>query len=244
MKNNFNGVGIDASWLYDNGLGLISSRGLSKCMKTYKTLHNATSAVISGISADTIQFLNAHLINFVTALCHRVVVSREQEGELKMHTKVWHFRDDQLPVTNVEHALEMMGLSASLQHMNQDGEAVSDKAKKQDLKGKCRAGEESPTDSDGSDAFGNVNETPCFTTHREMYSPLVRLPPQLYPSLSGSQSRSHLPTSVKSAGNLMPLETDEDELVAELMEEEELDKLDAKNEAAYEQALWLPVRRD
>jgi hypothetical protein len=136
----------------------------------------------------------------------------------------------------------MMGFIALLERTNQYSKDISQGIEaKQDSEGRHRNDRE--PDSDNDDIGGApvvVEEIPSFTIHREMYPPLVRLPPRLCPS-SFSRARSppqaH-PSPTTLAEDLLPLETDEDALAAEFVEEEELDALDVKDEVTYEQALW------
>lgn len=46
------------------------------------------------ISAATIQFLHAHVVQYLTTLIHRAIISREREREGKAHTKVWYFNGE------------------------------------------------------------------------------------------------------------------------------------------------------
>ena len=55
----------------------------------YNLLSDVPSSTSSEISADAIQFLQAHVVQFVTELVHRAIVFREQERAMKEHTKVW-----------------------------------------------------------------------------------------------------------------------------------------------------------
>lgn len=48
------------------------------------------------MSADFIQFLYAHVAQFVTELMHRTIILREQERGMKGHTKVWRFDSTQV----------------------------------------------------------------------------------------------------------------------------------------------------
>lgn len=62
----------------------------------YSLLHDVPSDVCSEISADAIQFLHAHVVQYITELVHRAIVSREQERDMKAHTKVWRFRSEKV----------------------------------------------------------------------------------------------------------------------------------------------------
>lgn len=62
----------------------------------YNLLSDVPSSTPSEISADLIQFLHAHVVQFVTELVHRAIVSREQERSMKKHTKVWNFNSEQV----------------------------------------------------------------------------------------------------------------------------------------------------
>jgi hypothetical protein len=62
----------------------------------YNLLHDVPADVSTAISAEAIQFLHAHVVHYVTELVHHAIVLREQEREMKAHTKVWRFNSDQV----------------------------------------------------------------------------------------------------------------------------------------------------
>jgi hypothetical protein len=67
----------------------------------YNLLHDVPPNVSTEISADTIQFLHAHVVRYVTELVHRAIISREQEREMKTHTKVWRFNSEQVSTASL-----------------------------------------------------------------------------------------------------------------------------------------------
>ncbi len=62
----------------------------------YNLLSDVPSSVSSEISTDAIKFLHAHVVQYVTELIHRAIVSRELERGMKEHTKVWKFNSEQV----------------------------------------------------------------------------------------------------------------------------------------------------
>lgn len=79
------------------------------------------------ISAEVLQLLHAHLMNFLTDLIHRSIVLREEEIKLKERTKVWRMSERtvgvlkhlgtvtcqqlfiQIKIATIDQALEIMG---------------------------------------------------------------------------------------------------------------------------------------
>ena len=59
-------------------------------------LSDVPSSTASEISADAIQFLQAHVVQFVTEFVHRAIVSREEEHGMKEHTRIWKFSSEQV----------------------------------------------------------------------------------------------------------------------------------------------------
>lgn len=64
--------------------------------RMYNLLHDVGPNVSTEISADAVQFLHAHVVRYVAELIRRAIVSREQEREMKAHTKVWRFNSEQV----------------------------------------------------------------------------------------------------------------------------------------------------
>lgn len=59
-------------------------------LRMYVLLHPPSlPQVASRMSAELIQFLHAHVVQYVTELMHRAIASREQERTMKGRTKVW-----------------------------------------------------------------------------------------------------------------------------------------------------------
>jgi hypothetical protein len=65
----------------------------------YNLLHDVPPDISTRISADAVRFLHAHVVQYVTELVHRAIVSREQERHMKSHTKVWRFNSEQVSTT-------------------------------------------------------------------------------------------------------------------------------------------------
>ncbi|TFK45734.1 hypothetical protein OE88DRAFT_1740007 [Heliocybe sulcata] len=258
-------LGVDARYLRENQLGLFHLSGLGKLMRLYGSVETESEGA-EALSASTVQFLHAHLLHFVREGVQQAIVSREQELRLKMHTKVWRVADDQVVLSNVAHALELMGV----RHVDKEpvfqklldrcDTAIDGKAKAMDRWKKKRndhagASKQKQADAEADhaqedeDHSGLADEGMASTVaremgvspvllpsslHREVYAPTVRLP------YGASQTR--LSRHPKDAGSdddcLMPSETDEEALQAELQEEEEVDKMDRAAEEEYEKGLW------
>ncbi|KDQ59046.1 hypothetical protein JAAARDRAFT_651143 [Jaapia argillacea MUCL 33604] len=69
----------------------------------------------STISSTTIAALEALVIYFVTETVQRAIVSKEQERELKAHTKVWRIGKDQVRLSLPPHFHHHL---ASLPHIS------------------------------------------------------------------------------------------------------------------------------
>jgi hypothetical protein len=167
-------------------------------------------------------------------------------------------------VTNVEHALEMMGVVALskkkyFENLVDTGEKIKgqcegEKQGRNDGRGEARV--EAAVDSegvedegqgdgdeedDGDEDDGDEDEQTSFPTllplHRELHAPLIRLPL----NLSSPSSRPARDPSFPLEPSLMPMETDEEELLDELEEELMLDEGDKILEGKYEGELWAEV---
>jgi len=113
IKSKLESTGVDAEALRQDGLGLFHLSALSKLMRStafllclhdcmlttqgsrmYNLLHDVPPDVSTEISSNAIQFLHAHVVQYITELVHRAIVSREQERDMKAHTKVWRFNSE------------------------------------------------------------------------------------------------------------------------------------------------------
>ncbi|KII95509.1 hypothetical protein PLICRDRAFT_170153 [Plicaturopsis crispa FD-325 SS-3] len=226
-------AGITVDTLHTDNLDLFYLGKLGKFMNTYRELHDVPSEVVSRISAETIRFLHAHIVAFTTELVHRTVVAREQELRLKSHAKVWRVSTESLVASNVRQALEMMA-GKTLDRQGQFA-GLLERLDIDVKKTKKRKRDEPDLDSEGHEYahdkelemrdkkhHGSVNRL-----HRQIYAPFLRLP-----------------ASALDIDPLMPLDIDEDALLAELSEEEKLDADDCGAESKFEEGLWAEFGYD
>ncbi|KZT30023.1 hypothetical protein NEOLEDRAFT_1174375 [Neolentinus lepideus HHB14362 ss-1] len=269
-------LGIDAAYLRENEMGLLHLSGLGKLMRLYGSLEPESEGS-PAISGETIQFFHAHLVNFVREVVQHAIVSREQELQLKLHTKVWRVTDDQVVPRNVAHALELMGVrhtdkrtvfqilldrygvasDAKTKAMERWKKKKSDRAEQLKASrrqhrdeevenGNSRDDEERGEGMDGPESRIPETVSPSLSSlHREVYAPTVRLPFGTSNPVSGPYPRQDSRSfSTPDADCLMPAETDEDALLAELHEEEQLDEVDQMMGEQYEERLWEKINLD
>ncbi|KAJ7770224.1 hypothetical protein DFH07DRAFT_269970 [Mycena maculata] len=204
--------GIDAKVLAEDGLDIFNLAKVSKLMELFQQAYTDPDEknLASSISHDSIKLLRTILTDFISNLVHRTISLREQEVVLKRNYKVWRLtKEDEITPENVLDALQM------------------DALKKHNLFSDCH--EDSPPNDDNDPPGESVeqrfveDETMLYarlSLHRELVPPFVQFP--------GKPENT----------SLMPTETDVDELMAELDDESELDKLDRQLEGRYEADLW------
>jgi len=112
MKMKFARLGVDDSFLHDEGLGLIHTAALwrfmtcviSKIIIKYAFIYNIHRSLSTDldseadltISAESICMLENIVLQFTTAVLRRVITSREEERARKAHTKAWRFAKDRV----------------------------------------------------------------------------------------------------------------------------------------------------
>ncbi|KAG6844699.1 hypothetical protein H0H87_004575 [Tephrocybe sp. NHM501043] len=244
IKRDFAAKGIDADTLIDGNLGLFHLSSLSRLMTFYKSGYDIKgSNAATSISAGTIRLFSAILVEFVTEVVHRSIISREQENSMKAGIKVYHQTNEDITADNVTHALEimgMLGLTKEQYFAQLLGEDLSEAHEVEETAEEAddEAETEEPGDANGSYDDDSRMEGPngspiLLPVHREIHPPLVNLPKSLQPSapvLSGM--------SILSEDQLLPTETDDDELFEELDEEMNLDRTEQVLSFEYEADLW------
>ncbi|KAG5643165.1 hypothetical protein DXG03_001495 [Asterophora parasitica] len=262
IKRGFAVKGIDADTLLNNDLGFFHLSTLSRLMTLYKSgFDTKNSDAVTAISADTIRLLTAIIEEFTTEVVQRTFTSREQENKMKGSIKVYHHQRD-ISVDNVHHVLEMMGMRGltKRQYFAQllgedmsetdeeqlpaedegasEGEEDKNGEGENDEDGSEDDDEESDDDDDGSPHLAEPRIFPdLLPLNREIHPPLIHLPKSL---LAHNSARGTAPATDDL---LMPVDTDEEELLEELEDEIELDKTDKVAAKAYEADLWMEFGR-
>ncbi|KAG6866360.1 hypothetical protein C0991_005281 [Blastosporella zonata] len=246
IKRDFADKGIDADTLIEGNLGLFHLSTLSRLMTFYKSGYDIKgSNAATSISADTIRLLSAILVEFVTEVVHRSIISREQENSMKAGIKVYHQTSDDITTENVTHVLEMMGM-VGLTKEQYFAQLLEDMMEVPDLEeetvGEVPDEEDAAQQSD-DDHDDDVDDSPpteaptifpiLLPVHREIHPPIVSLPKSLLPR-APTRSGPALPAE----DQLMPMETDEEELFQELDDEMDLDAVDQVAAYEYEAGLW------
>ncbi|KIM77813.1 hypothetical protein PILCRDRAFT_11708 [Piloderma croceum F 1598] len=238
IKGLLESTDMDAETLDKNGLGLFHLSALFKLMRMYNLLHNVGPDVSTEISADAVQFLHAHVVRYVTELIRRAIVSREQERDMKAHTKVWRFNSEQVLSATIDHAMQLAG-TTSIGTKESIIEGVFERLDVLSAEVASDAdvsGEEEDDQSAEDDALAGAKDqeivAPTFNLHQGMYVPLIRLPG------SSKEDYGYQRTSFEPEEPLLPLTTDEEALAAELLQEEELDVQDGIVAEKDENRLW------
>ncbi|KAJ7346639.1 hypothetical protein DFH08DRAFT_196896 [Mycena albidolilacea] len=208
----FKGRGIDANTFTEWGLDVFELRKLGKLMGSLDYAYAPGHK--SSISIDTIKLLRSILLDFTTAVVRGAISIRDQELILKRNMAIWRLRggDDTINPGNVADALLMHGFN--VRNMFTD---------------------DSPTGASYDDEENNEDCSEQRFAEDESTS-RMRLP--LYRELVSP----FVPAPARSEDSCMSPETNMDELLAEVDEELELDKLDCGLEAQYETSLWQAVK--
>ncbi|KAF5385820.1 hypothetical protein D9615_002572 [Tricholomella constricta] len=259
IKKEFAFNGIDADTLIDKNLGFFHLSTLSRLMTLYKSGYDIKSSdAVMAISADTIRLLTAILVEFTTEVVQRTCVSREQENYMKGGIKVYRHLRNEISVRNVNHVLEIMGMRGLTKkqyfaqllgedmpetpEVDEDGELPTgdgNAPENEDEVDDGGDGEDNTEEEDEDDDGGGIYppEEPRFPDllplHRECHPPLVHLPNSLVPHALAGPGATAITDEL-----LMPVDTDEDELLGELEEEMELDETDQTVARTYEENLW------
>ncbi|KDQ59048.1 hypothetical protein JAAARDRAFT_68616 [Jaapia argillacea MUCL 33604] len=256
IQASFAQLDIDPCIIRENGMGLFHLGNLGRLMSLYGSLHPPETPTPSTISSTTIAALEALVIYFVTETVQRAIVSREQEQELKAHTKVWRIGRDQIGVPNVEHALEMMGVGDGIRGkegffgglvdrlgLSVDDEVEGEGEDEGSEDGDERRRDEGDHDPRGDDAEDEADprsESSALTSsshslHRDIYTPILLLPISLSIPTPTNPLHPFIPS-------VLPTDQDSGSDDGELEEEEELDAKDAAFAEELEKVLWEEVR--
>ncbi|EIN03571.1 hypothetical protein PUNSTDRAFT_147005 [Punctularia strigosozonata HHB-11173 SS5] len=243
LKALFADLDLDYAGLHKNGLDFFRVAALGRLIRLYASRHSADEDVQYHISASVVQQLYSIIVAFIEKITRRAITVTEQERRTKLHTKVWRKSpSDILTAHDVEYALSITPISVT-------GEVSSDE-KDADEPEDGTSSSAAPTDTrkrSGSTkgARRRTQRTPTpavphVHVHTVPSHPFVRLPP------TWSHERAELGPAPNedNDGDLMPQETDEEELLAELQEDEEQDKRDLKLGAQVEKSLWAVSRRE
>ncbi|KAG6837738.1 hypothetical protein H0H93_003540 [Arthromyces matolae] len=240
IKSDFQSRGIDFNTLVDGNLGFFHLSTLSRLMSIFKSSHEIKpSDSATAISADTIRLLTAILKEFTTELVHKAIISREQELSTKGGIKVYHQTREDITSQNVMYALEMMGLdglskdqffSRLLKELEEDVTEMETHEVHSD-------DEEEYVDGPDQSPFPTETPTKSLTMqlplHRELHPPHIRLPENFS---FGNTSYGHI-----ADNNLIPMETNDEELFEELDDEMDIDQMDLKVAHEYEAELWNSI---
>ncbi|KAH9933157.1 uncharacterized protein BXZ73DRAFT_46610 [Epithele typhae] len=245
----FLSMGITPDRLRQEGLGLFHFGGFMRLMRTYNRLHDVPKQVVSQISAETLSLLYSLVVTFVAQVMSRTITWREQERLAKMQTKVWRQKDNQardIYGTHVKHALTLYGaefldkdahfagLLASFDSPSDEDDAqfpVSDH-------GSC-----SRSVDDNDPETGTVDEgstaSSSLSLLRTIFPPIYHLPSSIHPSdpkstaADGVVPATFMPWLAAPAVGEPPHEDDllsvdfpQQDMEAELDEEDELDAAD------------------
>lgn len=183
----------------------------------------------SSISIDTIKLLRSILLDFTTAVVRGAISIREQELILKRNMAIWRLRggDDtvpELPAGKTWLTLEQINPGNVADALLMHGFNVRNMFTDDSPEGASYDDEENNEDcSEQRFAEDKSMSRTRLPLYRELVSPFV-------------------PAPARSEDSCMSPETNMDELLAEVDEELELDKLDCGLEAQYETSLWQAVK--
>ncbi|KAL1759442.1 hypothetical protein FB107DRAFT_271011 [Schizophyllum commune] len=212
----------------------------------------------NAVSGPLLATLRDIVVDFVTDVAHRAIVSREQEVQFKAASKAWRVKNPGVVLTkNVEHALEMMGMAVPErpkkrkrpsdedyedEDAQEQGEEPEDEnrgdasdAEEDEVSNASRPSSQRANGSSSQSANGPSSHDASVP---ELDSP-YDLVDDLYPSFF------RLPRAYEGNNDdLMPEDTDEEALERVLDDEEELDAQDLVVEGEYEDELWTSVTGD
>ncbi|KAL1748752.1 hypothetical protein HDZ31DRAFT_59929 [Schizophyllum fasciatum] len=225
----FEESGITPVVLADHKLDLFDGTGLARLLDTIPDQVDSSVDVIpKAVAGDVLAALRAMLVEFVTDVARRAIVTREQELHFKAASKAWRVKKpDEILPKNVEHALQMMGMATLRSTGKRKRSAREDEESEDEEQEEDTDGE---TDADSREHDGNVaaSETD-FDIADDLYPTFFRLPQEYL-------------TDPNVLDDILPAEMDEEAMALELAEEDELDAEDSKIEGEYEDQLWLALR--
>ncbi|KAH7921647.1 hypothetical protein BV22DRAFT_1132114 [Leucogyrophana mollusca] len=262
IKAEFETAGINAGWLREHSMDLLHPSALGKLMGVYRSIEDVSDdSTTSFASADLLQYLQACVVAFLTDVMHHVIVSREQEGKLKARSKVWRSALDQIAPAAIEQAVKTVsGKSADRKaHFARlfAHHGVPPSINTGKGKGTATDGFDGDLEQGNDKDQDNMFPLPSLPAYREIHAPIVR-PPAAFSADLGfidtlalsymkEARRSRIarfspPKEAEESMDLLPVETDEDAILAELAEEDGVDESDRRAEQAYEGHLWGEVK--
>ncbi|KAI4526442.1 hypothetical protein K525DRAFT_189179 [Schizophyllum commune Loenen D] len=243
----FDESGITPAVLAEHRLDLFDGIGVARWLEAMRDdpeiEDGATSP--SAVSGPFLATLRDIVVDFVTDVAHRAIVSREQEVQFKAVSKAWRVKSPGLVLTkNVEHALEMMGMAVPERPKKRkrppDEDDEDDEA--EDVEDEDASEAEEEEDRSSSQHASRPSSRKAYASSSQLVSEPdspYDLVDDLYPTFF------RLPRAYQSdPADLLPEDTDEEALERELDEEEELDAEDLVAEGEYEDGLWASLTGD
>jgi len=234
LKVLFSELDVDAVYLRSQGMDLLNLSRLGRLMRLYGGDEEDEEDTVQSIDAELVRHLQVVMISFVTDVIHRAIVWREREVRLKQRSQAWR-SGNQITVGAIEYAVDLIGARYR-----------SHKEYFKSLEGL----DDSPTEDTSPEPDYGTDSESAYSTHRRVYTPLVR-PPSAWKmsplvSFTGTYEQEATrsrrgPSAEVDDGDLMADETDEEALAAELREEEEMDVADMRVSATTEEALLKSI---
>ncbi|KAI5824344.1 hypothetical protein K523DRAFT_420859 [Schizophyllum commune Tattone D] len=243
----FEESGITPAVLAEHKLDLFDGIGVARWLEATRDdpdlEYDATSP--NAISGPLLATLRNILVDFVTDVAQRAIMSREQEVHFKAVSKAWRVKSPGLVLAkNVEHALEMMGMAVPerpKKRKRPPDEADEDE-EAEDVEDEDASEAEEEEDRSSSQHASRPSSRKADASSSQLVSEPdspYDLVDDLYPTFF------RLPRAYQSdPADLLPEDTDEEALERELDEEEELDAEDLVAEGEYEDGLWASLTGD
>ncbi|KAL1696348.1 hypothetical protein GGG16DRAFT_108462 [Schizophyllum commune] len=232
---------ITPAVLAEQRLNLFDGIGVARWLEATRDDPDIEDAATppNAVSGPLLATLRDIVVDFVTDVAHRAIVSREQEVHFKAISKAWRVKSPGLVLTkNVEHALEMMGMAVPHRPKkrkrpsddgDEDGDAedvededASEAEEEEDRFSSRHASRSSSRHASGSSSQQPIEPDSSYDLVDDLYPTFFRLPR----AYQGDND------------DLMPEDTNEEALERVLDEEEELDAEDLVAEGEYEDGLW------
>ncbi|KAL1705275.1 hypothetical protein EV121DRAFT_290563 [Schizophyllum commune] len=249
----FEEVGITHAVLAEQRLDLFDGIGVARWLEATRDDPDLEydAPPPNAVSYQFLSTLRDILVDFVTDVAQRAIVSREQEVQFKAVSKAWRVKSTGLVLAkNVEHALEMMGVAVPerpKKRKRPPDEDDEDEAEDAEDENRDDASD-AEDDEDGSlhqPISRSSSRQASQSSSRHASGPSSQQPIEpdssydlvddLYPTFF------RLPRAYQDDSGLMPEDTDEEALVRVLDEEEELDAEDIVAEGEYEDELWTSL---
>ncbi|KAL1661642.1 hypothetical protein GGF50DRAFT_117768 [Schizophyllum commune] len=241
----FEEAGITPAVLAEHKLDLFDGIGVARWLEATRDDPDLEDDATppNAVSGPLLATLRDILVDFVTDVAHRAIVSREQEVQFKAISKAWRVKSPGLVLTkNVEHALEMMGMAVperpkKRKRLPDDDDDDDEEQEDEDVQ------DASDTEKDDDSSSQNPSQSSSRHTRESSHQHIGEvaldsydLVDDLYPTYF------RLPRSYQGDNDdLMPEDTDEEALERVLDEEEELDAEDIVAEGEYEDGLWASL---